>query len=160
MITLQIIISGLAATLAMTIFMNACAMISGSNMYTVKILRRMLPDLLWPGQAKKPALSKAVAIIVHYGIGIVFVVVYHLLQTSESYAGNQSIAEPWIAGIILGTIAVTGWSIFIRLHPSPLSTVPWKYYLLCIFAAHIIFALVMVYCYHWLISAPGLGKMD
>ena len=159
MTTLPIIISGVVATLAMTFFMNTCAMITGSNMYTVKILSRMLPTLLWPKQAKEPVLSRAMAIAIHYGIGILFVVVYHLLRTSEGYVGNQSMAEPWIIGIVLGTTAVAGWTIFIRLHPSPLLTVPWQYYLLCIFAAHIIFAFAMIYCYQWFIPVPGMPKM-
>ena len=149
MATLQIIIVGVAATLVMTLFMNACAAITRSNMYTVKILSLMLPTLFRPATAGESRSSKAAATVLHYGIGILFVFFYHLLRTSHGYAGNQSMAEPWIIGITLGIIAVGGWTFFIRMHPAPLATVPWPYYLVCIFAAHIVFAFAMIYCYKW-----------
>lgn len=152
MITLQIIITGIAATLIMTVFMNLSAVVTRRNMYTVKILSRMLPTFFREKEESPSRSSTALALIVHYGVGILFVILYHLLRTSAGYIGNQSMAEPWIIGVLLGATAVTGWTIFIRLHPSPLLTVPWQHYLVCIFVAHIIFAFVMIWSYQWLLA--------
>lgn len=147
MVVLQIIASGIIATAAMTFFMNICAVVSRRNMYTISILRQMLPSLFRTKQPIDTTLSSLSAISLHYGIGILFSIAYHLLRISEGYIGSINATEPLIIGIILGAIAVGGWTIFVRIHPVPLTTVPWQLYMLCIFAGHIIFAFVMIFCY-------------
>jgi len=147
MIALQIIASGIIATVAMTFFMNICAVVTRRNMYTISILRQMLPSLFHTKQPIDSTLSSVSAILLHYGIGILFSIAYHLLRFSEGYIGSTNATEPVIIGTILGAIAVGGWTIFVRIHPAPLMTVPWRLYMLCIFAGHIIFAFVMIFCY-------------
>lgn len=146
---LSIVLTGIVATGVMTIFMNTCSLITRRNMYTLRILAQMLPTFFKTPLPKAPKPSKRAAISLHYGIGIIFATFYYLLRISDGYIGSDSLFEPWIIGVIYGIIAVAGWTIFVRLHPAPLTTVPWPTYLVCIFAAHIIFAIIMVLIFRW-----------
>lgn len=150
MILLEIIFIGWMATLAMTLFMRLCDWISPRNLNVINILSNMLPGVLDRSKEADPVRYKPLAIIVHYGIGIFFVLCYHLWRITEGNAGDVSVTEPWILGFILGTIGVAGWVLFLRVHPAPLPTVPWEIYLVCIFIGHIIFAFAMKAGYQYL----------
>jgi len=143
--------AGLMATFIMTIFMNCCARFTGRNLYTVGILSAMLPPLFglaWSAQSNK---SKLFALLVHYGIGVIFAAVYYLFNVFNRTQAHGVLYEAIWVGVMYGVIAVTGWAVFVRIHPAPLTSVPWPLYLVCIFIAHIVFSIAMVYTY-WAIN--------
>lgn len=150
MIMIRILISGIVATLAMTVFMNICAWISRRNMHVIAILSKMLPGFFDRKGPEDQSRYRPMAFLLHYSIGIVFAFLYHVWRSSEGSPDYQSMAEPWILGFLLGMIAVAGWTLFIRIHPAPLLTVPWEQYLVCVFIGHIIFSFAMIACYQFM----------
>ena len=147
MVVFIILLCGIIATALMTVFMNICAVGSRRNLYTIKILTQMLATL----NAKVPSVDvgsfRFVAVAVHYAIGALFALVYYMLRTSNGYIGFTSPAEPWIIGFIYGMTGVSGWIVFIRIHPSPPQTVPWLLYLCCVFLGHLVFTFAMIFSF-------------
>lgn len=148
MTALTIIAIGILATAVMTVFMNTCALIMRRNLYTVEILTQMLGTWIRSISGKR-SIAKLLAVVVHYSIGVVFVLAYYLLRSSNGYTGNTSSYEPWTIGTLYGLLAIAGWSVFVRIHPAPPPTVPWEYYLLCIFTGHLIFTATMIWSFNF-----------
>lgn len=117
----------------MTMFMKLCSVVLRRNVYVMGILREMLPRFM--------------AEVFHYGIGVLFVVLYYYWRIQNPSMSSSGIVEPALVSSVYGVVAVIAWSLFIRFHPSPPLTVPWDKFLVCIFFAHWIFSFVMVGCF-------------
>lgn len=133
--------SSAVATTAMTIFMNLTALVTGKNLYVLRILAGML---IW-NTSTNPKQGKLIAaFVVHYAIGILFAIGYWALRNSTGYAGYEHEIEPLMIGVLSGFIGISGWTIFVKIHPAPNPTVPWPNYLLVLFIAHILFAFILL----------------
>lgn len=96
--------------------------------------------------------ARLVAITLHYWIGILFTALYSVAKQGNGELWGRPGQQIVLLGILLGIVAVGGWTIFRRLHPGDKNSVPWPLYYACIFLGHIIFALVMVTSIGWAYS--------
>lgn len=146
-----IVFTGFIATAVMTLFMHLCALITKSPLLPVRILTVMIGRMTGQKNAEKePFLFLFIATTLHYLIGVGFVAIYYWYQSGKNPPGAKNALDPWLFGVIIGIVAVIGWRIFVSLHPAPPSRVPWPIYLLCIFAGHIIFAVITEVCLRFL----------
>jgi hypothetical protein len=136
----QLVISGIAGTAAMTLFTSLVFRASNRPYSVVKILGNMLqfrnPTFILQ---KVPTKFYQLATVVHYTIGIVFAIgYYYLIHATE----NQTVTGAVLYGIVIGVIAIVGWRLFFELHPGP-PAVNLLLYLATIGIGHIILASVM-----------------
>lgn len=75
---------------------------------------------------------------IHYGIGVIFVIIYDLLW--ESTAIDPSYLSGAVFGFFSGLLGITGWSIIFNIHEHQPEIDFAKYYLHLILA-HIIFGI-------------------
>ena len=82
--------------------------------------------------------------IIHYAVGLVFVIGYHLLWSHHVLA--ITLRNGSILGAICGLIGIAGWHITLSIHPDP-PPIHLKEYYLQLFFAHVIFGLTATSAY-------------
>lgn len=139
---LQILISSIAATSAMTLFSYAVSA-SARELYKEPVLLSYILGHLH--LEVSPNIKNILAWILHYIIGLGFVIAYHFLWT-------YNILElTWPIGILLGAISgiigIITWFILFKMIPQK-PTIDFKGYYLQLFGAHLIFGFTAysVYC--------------
>lgn len=153
-ILLQLIIVSIAATSAMTLFSYA-ASASFQELYKEPVL---LTFMLTKLNIELQPQSKAVlAWWLHYFIGFLFVLAYHLLWVRDILP--ISFLSAFILGFISGIIGILGWMIMFKKsnHQPPID---FKGYYFQLLLAHIIFGLVATAIYALSLTVLILTKAN
>lgn len=140
-IATQIIIASLAATSVMTLFSYAVSA-SARELYKEPVLLSYILTSL--KIEVSPKTRSFLGWLLHYLIGVAFVILYHLLWFYD-------IAEiSWISallfGVASGIIGILGW-IFLFTIVSQKPNIDFKGYYIQLFFAHIIFAVIAFVIY-------------
>lgn len=139
----SLVSAGITGTACMTLFTQLAFYILKTQYHVVRILASMLI-------IKKPATldsrpsfaSYAVATVIHYAIGVLFVFGYHWLTIRSIL--ETTFSHGVLFGTVIGTVGIVGWTIFFAVHPDP-PPVRLPTYLSVIWVGHIILSLVMFY---------------
>lgn len=133
-VILQIIIVSIAATSAMTLFSYAVSA-SFRELFKEPLL---LNYFLHNSGIKLSNTSKnTLSWLFHYGIGAIFVTVYHYFWAQNIV--QLSFSDAFLLGIVSGAISILSWMFFFEiLHYQP--SINFRGFYLQLFAAHIIFA--------------------
>ncbi len=147
---LYIIMSGLAATAAMTAFLYLLSYITHRVMKVIKILGTMLTQRTQPdGNLSDSVSTKVIGTIAHYLIGVAFAFVY--LALWDSGVGLISASWGLLFGLAHGILAMIAWYFFFMIHPNP-PIIPLKSYLLSLISAHVIYGFVLTYTFFLLVK--------
>lgn len=132
------ILSGIAGTFLMTLFMGAASLLTKYNFHVPSILGTMVTMETKPsGMVSDSIVSKVWGYSLHYLIGIFFAVLYqNILQAGFS---SGSYGNALLFGTGAGLVAVTFWYSFLKLHPLA-PAVYLSLYLVFIFLGHLLFA--------------------
>lgn len=142
-IVLQILISTIAATSAMTLFSYAVSA-SAREVYKEPLL---LTYVLTALHLKLPANFKIVlAWALHYLIGLFFVIGYHFLWINDYM--ELSLFSGLFLGAVSGIIGIIGWIILFKIIPKR-PAIDFKGYYLQLFIAHVIFGLTSFLVYEY-----------
>ena len=138
---LKIIIATIAGTSVMTAF-SYLASESFNKLWKEPVLINLV--LSRAAINVSPSRKSALGWIIHYVIGLAFVISYHLLWK------YYEIDPTWFCGLILGIgsgfIGVISWY-FLFMLPTEKPKIKFKQYYLQLFKAHILFALTVVAVY-------------
>jgi hypothetical protein len=137
----QLIIVSIAATSTMTLFSYAVSA-SFREIYKEPLLLRYLMHnyKINLSNASKNTLSW----LTHYGIGMLFVTVYHYFWARNLL--QLSILHALLLGIASGIIGILSWMVFFKIsHYQPL--INFRGFYIHLFVAHIIFALTATAVY-------------
>jgi hypothetical protein len=141
-IFIQLLIVSIAATSAMTLFSYA-ASASFRELYKEPVLLTfMLTKLNIEVQPKAKA---ALAWLLHYFIGLLFVIGYYIIWSRDIFP--LSFFSAFVLGFISGVIGILGWMIMFKMsnHQPPID---FKGYYFQLLIAHIIFGLVAAAVYY------------
>ncbi|CAM3552023.1 hypothetical protein [Flavobacterium chungbukense] len=133
---IQILVSSIAATSAMTLFSYAVSA-TARELYKEPVLLSYILSHLH--LEVLPSVKNILAWILHYIIGLGFIIVYHFLW-------DYNILElTWPIGILLGAISgiigIITWYVLFKIVPQK-PNIDFKGYYLQLFAAHIIFGFI------------------
>ncbi|WP_428229432.1 hypothetical protein [Flavobacterium sp.] len=145
-IFLQILIASIAATSAMTLFSYA-ASASFRELYKEPVLLTfMLTKLHIDVSIKTKA---TLAWLLHYAIGLLFVLGYYLLWVHDILP--ISFLTAFLLGFVSGIIGIVGWMIMFKMsHHQP--DIDFKGYYFQLLLAHIVFGLVATAVYSLFLS--------
>jgi hypothetical protein len=130
----EILISGVTGTTLMTLFSHLVSAGSGENFSEPQRLGQLAHRLL-PKLDKQQ--SQALGWLGHYGVGVLFAMVYIELWRSGKLKPDLK-TNLWL-GAVSGLVAVAGWKITFTLHPLP-SVLRFNKYYIQLIPAHVIFA--------------------
>jgi uncharacterized membrane protein YdcZ (DUF606 family) len=148
---LNAIISGIAGTALMTLFMYLLSYITKRRLKVVKILGTMLTIYSNPeGKLSESNKAITIGILTHYGVGIFFAICYLILWRNG--IGKPDLTNAFIFGLINGVLGIFVWRLFILIHPSP-PKLPFKTYMISIIIGHIVFATGVICSFNFLRSA-------
>ena len=140
-ILLQILISTIAATSAMTLFSYVISA-SFRELYKEPVL---LTYLLTKFHVEvSPQTKTVLAWLLHYIIGLLFVIAYHFVWAYNIVEFSWRIAL--LFGAISGIIGILGWIILFEIVPQK-PNIDFKGYYLQLFFAHVIFGLTAFWVY-------------
>jgi hypothetical protein len=146
---LQIIIVSIAATSAMTLFSYVISA-SFRELYKEPVLLTFLLTQL--KLELSPGTKKILAWLIHYIIGLLFVIGYHLLWIYNIL--DLSVLTAIILGAISGIIGILGWVIMFKIARYK-PAIDFKGYYIQLFFAHVIFGLVATATYYLLLTASN-----
>ncbi|MCM0667066.1 hypothetical protein [Flavobacterium tyrosinilyticum] len=133
---IQILVSSIAATSAMTLFSYAVSA-TARELYKEPVLLSYILSHLH--LEVSPNVKNMLAWILHYIIGFGFVIAYHFLWI------YKVLELTWPIGILLGAISgiigIITWFVLFKLVPQK-PNIDFKGYYLQLFAAHIIFGFI------------------
>ena len=133
---LQIVISSIAATSLMTLFSYAVSA-SARELYKEPVLLTYL--LTVTGIEVSQPVKVILAWVLHYIIGLAFVIGYHYLWIYDILDMSWPVA--FLLGAISGIIGILGWIIMFSLVPKK-PNIDYKGYYAQLFVAHVIFGIV------------------
>lgn len=144
------IVSGLAATIAMTIVMYLYASLSQANTKVIHILGSMLT-----GHGKIPEYDKnkvlTTGALVHTFIGVLFSLAYFLLWNWGIF--EITFFDSLIIGALSGIFAIVVWKTYFLVHQNP-AKVSLLHYFIALFISHIVFGLVAVHVFSLIVETP------
>jgi hypothetical protein len=150
-----IILSGIAGTALMTLFMYLMSYATQKVMKVTKILGTMITmGNYGRGELKEQQFSIVTGIIMHYLVGIIFMFCYY--QLWRIGFGGPNFLTGLIFGFASGVFAIGVWYAFFAIHPNP-PAVPLRSYLFNLFLAHFIFVLGCFVSFRVLIHVSGLS---
>lgn len=135
-ILLQIVISCIAATSLMTLFSYVVSA-SARELYKEPVLLTYILTMF--GMEVSSGLKIILAWILHYLIGLAFVVAYHYLWVYNVLEISLPVA--FLLGSISGIIGILGWVMMFAVTPKK-PNIDFKGYYLQLFVAHVIFGIV------------------
>lgn len=149
---LVIIIAGLLATTAMTLFVLLVNKLTGKRLNVIRILGTMLTSKTEAdgSTASTPGVFVA-GVTAHYAVGFLFTALYviawqrGLLDTTADWA---------IIGFVTGLFGIMAWRIYFAIHRFP-PAVNLNIYLPTILFAHVVFGVVAGWTY-MLMRNPGI----
>ncbi|UJH89903.1 hypothetical protein LZ575_12990 [Antarcticibacterium sp. 1MA-6-2] len=133
---MKIFLSAIITTSLMTLFSYIVSAFSHSQFREPQLLNELINRST--ALAFKPGQKNLSGWIIHYSIGLLFVVIFRMIW-------NFTIIEPTYLsgaslGFIFGFIGITGWKIMFSLSPNP-PEIKFKSFYLQLIAAHIIFGI-------------------
>ncbi|PWB24163.1 hypothetical protein [Flavobacterium sp. HTF] len=139
---LQVLIVSIAATSAMTLFSYAISA-AFRELYKEPVL---LTFLLTQMKLELSAQTKkTIAWLIHYIIGLLFVVGYHLLWIYNIL--ELSVLNAFLLGAVCGIIGILGWVIMFKIARYK-PAIDFKGYYIQLFFAHVVFGLVAAATYY------------
>lgn len=147
---LDSILAGIIGTFAMTLFIRLIGKITGNPFSVPRLLGSLLTSRISPsGKISQRLPVFLLGTVVHYAIGILFTLLYAWLVSTGL------LPEGYINGLLygcnLGIVAVVVWYMALRLHPLP-PVMPVRFFLVVIFAGHLVFAAGVVTTFHFLFT--------
>jgi hypothetical protein len=137
----QILIATIAGTSLMTLFSYVVSA-SARELYKEPVLLTYLLSSL--KIEVSPQIKTFLAWLLHYIIGLLFVVVYHYLWV------HDIVGMSWSAALVLGAasgiIGILGWILLFKTVPQK-PNIDFKGYYVQLFFAHIIFGIVAFFVY-------------
>lgn len=134
MLALQIILATLIGTTLMTIFSYIVSRVKGKQFREPVLLNKILDR--WVDMYLTPHSSNPAGWILHFVVGLGFVVVYHLLW--QYSAIEVSWLSAAIMGAVSGLVGIGIWTVTFVIHPNP-PEVHFFGFFTQLFFAHIIF---------------------
>ena len=133
-IILQIIIVSIAATSAMTLFSYAVSASFRELFKEPLLLNYFLHN---SGINLSNTSKNTLSWLFHYGIGAIFVTVYHYFWAQNIL--QLSFSDAFLLGVVSGVISILSWMLFFKIshYQSPIN---FRSFYIQLFAAHIIFA--------------------
>ncbi|KQB42732.1 hypothetical protein [Flavobacterium aquidurense] len=151
-IILQLIIVSIAATSAMTLFSYA-ASASFRELYKEPVLLTFMLTKLHMELA--PLTKSILAWLLHYFIGLLFVLAYYFLWVRNILP--VSFLSAFLLGFISGIIGILGWMIMFKMSDHK-PEIDFKGYYFQLLLAHIIFGLIATAVYSLSITILILAK--
>jgi hypothetical protein len=139
---LQILLVSIAATSAMTLFSYAVSA-SFRELYKEPVLLTFLLAQL--KLELSAGTKKTLAWLIHYIIGLLFVIGYHLLWVNNIL--TLTVLTSILLGAISGIIGILGWVIMFKIARYK-PAIDFKGYYIQLFFAHVIFGLVAAAAYY------------
>ncbi|WP_179352046.1 hypothetical protein [Winogradskyella vidalii] len=137
-LVIQIIVAGIVATLVMTAFSYLLSAVTNYKLKEPQFINLLLSkSRLFSLDIEKTHL---LGWMLHFMVGISFVVCYHLLRTLNVL--NDSLVHALLFGLTAGLIGVAFWWITLRLHSNP-PKLNRSFYLFQLIPAHIIFGVMV-----------------
>jgi hypothetical protein len=140
-ILFQILITTIAATSAMTLFSYVVSA-SARELYKEPVLLTYILSSL--KLEVSPQIKMLLAWLLHYLIGLFFVVVYHYLWVCEVV--EMSWPAAFVLGAASGIIGILGWVFMFKI-VSQKPNIDIKGYYVQLFFAHVIFGIVAFFVY-------------
>jgi len=138
---IQIVISSVAATSVMTIFSYIISA-NFRELYKEPVLLHYFLSSLHISVSKKGKIF--LGWLIHYTIGFLFVLGYHLLWTYEIIEKN------WVSALLLGAVSgimgILGWLVIFKISNYQ-PNIDFKGYYLQLFFAHVLFGLAALPIY-------------
>lgn len=139
----RIIVAAFFGILGMTVFSYAVSAIAQQRYKEPELLNYLI--IRWKLQVFKPKENTA-GWIVHYLVGIVFVVSYETLWLFTGFSVSWGTAL--LLGLASGLIGLAGWKLMFASTRRP-PKINFPGYYLQLMAAHVVFALTVVAVYKW-----------
>jgi len=135
-VLLALALGTVAATTFMTIFSYTVSRLRNRQFTEPVLLNRLLCGF---GILKEYQLEKNIAgWIIHYAIGLIFLVAYYLVWSRTSF--DPTLKTALVLGSLSGIAGIIGWSVLFRIQSVPANIRASEYYAQ-LFVAHVIFAL-------------------
>ena len=135
------ILSGISGTAAMTILVHGLALLTGQRWQVINILGTMLTTKSGNGKLTKNPLSIIVGTIAHFSVGVLFALIYAVLNDIQLL--GTTLRDGLLFGAATGFFAIIVWRCFIDIHPSP-PVIPITSYVLVIGFSHLLFSLTLL----------------
>jgi hypothetical protein len=149
-----IVVSGLVGTALMTFYMYLMTFLTQRVLKVTKILGTMITFSTYDqGELSDKQFSIVSGILMHYLIGILFMVGYFFLW--KSGFGRPDFLTGLLFGFLSGILAIICWYSFFALHPNP-PDVPLRSYLFTIFLAHFVFVFGCFITFVMLVKWEGI----
>lgn len=129
---IQIIFAAITGTSLMTLFSYFLANATGKQFREPVLLSKLIQP------SKGEEVPKVAGWLLHYGVGIIFVISYHFVWFLEII--DTTLLSGSILGFFSGLVAVAGWWGMFYLYPNPPS-IDFKWYYVQLIVAHIIFGI-------------------
>lgn len=133
---IQILFSGIIATSIMTLFSYIVSAFSHSQFREPQLLNQLIKRST--ALPFKPGQKNLTGWIIHYAIGIFFVVIFDFIWNYTDF--EPSIFTGALLGFIFGFIGITGWKIMFSLNPDP-PEINFRNFYLQLLPAHVIFGI-------------------
>lgn len=138
---LQILTATLAATSTMTLF-SYLVSAAAREVYKEPLLLTYVLSFLHINVS--PTTKSILAWALHYFIGLLFVIGYHILWTNGIMEISWS--STFILGACIGIIGIVGWMILFSIIPQK-PNIDYKGYYIQLFIAHLIFSITTFLVY-------------
>jgi len=132
----NIIVASVVAIVLMTVFSYVVGRLRKKEFTEPVLLNDLLRRIKLQSNADK--FRHPAGWIIHYIVGLIFVIGYHLLWTREVIA--LTLISGAILGAVCGLIGIVGWHTTLSIHPNP-PPIHLKEYYVQLFFAHVIFGL-------------------
>jgi len=140
-----IIIPALVATSVMTAFSYLYSAIMKREFREPELLNILL--MRWTDGFKKLTKSSLVGWVIHYVVGVGFMLVFYVIWELIGY--EATLLSGVIVGFIAGIWGVVGWQFTFWIHSNP-PNLDFKHYYIHLIMAHIVFGLGSVISFNWL----------
>ena len=141
-------LAGIGGTMLMTLFITSFSLVFKKSFFVVKILDVILVVSGTP-QIGRLTTRYNLALIIHYGVGVIFSYVFLSLVTFGIV--TFSFVEALIFGASIGALAVSAWMLLLNIYPFFVRTNK-LWYLALIWFGHLLFAIGMFAIYQPLLE--------
>ena len=138
---LEIILATIIGTTLMTLFSYLMSAAFRKLFVEPALLNFILK---WSKASLNPRLSSAIGWLLHYAIGLLFVLSYHWIWAIGLLSFNFAIAL--LLGALSGILGIVSWMFMFRLSDKQ-PKIHFKAYYLQLFFAHVIFAISVFWTY-------------
>ncbi len=132
----MIIMAGIIGTLAMTLFVELIARLSGKPFRVIRVLAEMLRFGRDLNRSQRRTLFVG-ATILHYAIGVSFAFCYRLAIDHDILGPTWK--DALLFGAAAGLVGIAGWRLFFAIHPKP-PEINLFQFLTVIWLGHLVFA--------------------